>query len=107
MSADDGVFDLGSGVAYRKFQWAPERDINPQYEGIEDIPWAGITVIFDHGTDHECEGGVTFDVMKKVSPKGIFWTVDSWDPLTLSPSIQCREHPHHHGFIKEGKWVQA
>jgi hypothetical protein len=37
---------------------------------------------------------------------GARWQVESWEPLTLSPSILCRETGDH-GFIREGKWVQA
>jgi hypothetical protein len=34
------------------------------------------------------------------------WDVLSIDPLTLSPSILCRACGDH-GFIRDGKWVQA
>ena len=34
------------------------------------------------------------------------WTVESDDPLTLSPSILCRACGDH-GFIRNGKWVRA
>jgi hypothetical protein len=34
------------------------------------------------------------------------WIVESRDPLTLSPSIQCRTCGHH-GFIRNGRWVPA
>lgn len=34
------------------------------------------------------------------------WDVISEDPLTLSPSILCRRCGNH-GFIREGKWVEA
>jgi hypothetical protein len=33
------------------------------------------------------------------------WTMTSKDPLTLSPSFLC--HCGHHGFIREGRWVQV
>lgn len=32
------------------------------------------------------------------------WTVESWDPLTLSPSILCRTCGLH-GYIRGGKWI--
>lgn len=99
--------DLGHGVSYSKFQWSPDRDLNPQYEGIPDIEWAGITVYFESGTDNECAGGVTFDSMAAAGHKGPMWKVESYDPLTLSPSIACRTHSHHHGFIQSGRWVPA
>lgn len=39
------------------------------------------------------------------------WTIEAgeaglWEGLTLSPSIQCHNCPHH-GWIREGKWVDA
>ena len=34
------------------------------------------------------------------------WTVECLDPLTLSPSILCRDCGHH-GFVKAGKWIPA
>jgi len=33
------------------------------------------------------------------------WQLASKEPLTLSPSFLC--HCGHHGFIRDGKWVQA
>jgi hypothetical protein len=32
------------------------------------------------------------------------WDVESEDPLTLSPSIQCRDCSNH-GYVKQGRWV--
>lgn len=34
------------------------------------------------------------------------WEVENDEPLTLSPSIECRACGDH-GFIKNGKWVRA
>lgn len=34
------------------------------------------------------------------------WTMESEDPITLSPSIACRTCGAH-GWIREGKWVDA
>lgn len=39
------------------------------------------------------------------SPKLSLWTLEKREPLTLSPSFRC--HCGHHGFIREGKWVEA
>lgn len=44
---------------------------------------------------------------------GTAWRVDSWEPLTLSPSVQHNvlgqkdNCPLGHGFIKNGVWVMA
>jgi hypothetical protein len=34
------------------------------------------------------------------------WTIESAKPLTLTPSILCRTCGKH-GYIREGKWVNA
>jgi len=51
-------------------------------------------------------GGILFDLPEleipfKGRPK---WKVNSWEPLDLSPSIQCSCGDH--GFIKQGKWTK-
>ena len=51
-----------------------------------------------------CGGGVLFST----APAGMTggrWTVESWEPLTLSPSLLC--HCGDHGFIRDGQWVVA
>jgi Family of unknown function (DUF6527) len=38
------------------------------------------------------------------------WQVESWEPLTISPSVLCsldKGGCGAHGFIREGKWVPA
>lgn len=34
------------------------------------------------------------------------WTVQQWNPPTLSPSVLCT-FCGNHGFIRDGKWVPA
>jgi len=34
------------------------------------------------------------------------WQVESWDPLTISPSILCLTCGDH-GFVRLGRWVRA
>lgn len=53
----------------------------------------------------ECSGSVTFDVPEAEGLKGPRWTVESWEPLTISPSILCS--CGWHGFIRGGRWVPA
>ena len=55
----------------------------------------------------ECEGYITFEGGAWANefqdiPK---WKVESWEPLTLSPSLLCRCGDH--GWIREGRWVRA
>ena len=71
-----------------------------------------------------CEGCITFDGewQRKNNATGNYptplWTVECWEPLTVSPSILCKapvydaEGKHtgtcdDHGFIRQGKWVKA
>ena len=92
--------ELGSGFTARFYQWAPDRELNPQYEGIPDAPHAGIILTCRHGT----EGAVMF--AGRVPGEQHAWTVESEDPLTLSPSI-LRTECGCHGFIRQGRWVDA
>ena len=94
-------FDLGGGFSYRFYQWAPERDLNPQYADVPDVEHAGIILTCRHGTD----GGVPF----KVPDHRLFtdgWDVISEQPLELAPSI-LRTECGCHGFIRAGEWVDA
>lgn len=53
-----------------------------------------------------CGGFVTFDTPEArevTTPQAPKWTVESWAPLTLSPSLLCRICGHH-GFIRQDRW---
>jgi hypothetical protein len=100
---------LGHGHFYRFFGWHPEHDINPQYEGIPDIEIAG--AIVDHPRPDgkgECSAGIMFEVPghEVFGDLKHRWQVNSFDPLTVSPSLLCRACGDH-GFIREGKWIPA
>lgn len=60
----------------------------------------GAIVLHRQANGHFCPGTVWFRPGTRPS-----WTVESWDPLTISPSLLC--HCGDHGFIREGKWVRA
>lgn len=118
------TIDIGHGVTIHAFGWKPDRELNPQYDGIPDIEWAGI--IIDHpfgpGPTEEryrglynmnsqmgqCSSAVTFDseTMRRVNLNGPRWTVESFYPLTISPSVLCCACGYH-GFIRQGLWVPA
>ena len=57
----------------------------------------GALVYHEKPTGEPCLGTIVF------GPEG--WTVERWQPLTISPSILCSCGDH--GFIREGKWVKA
>jgi hypothetical protein len=51
-------------------------------------------------------GAIVFDLPERPAADGQGWTVQSWDPLTVSPSLLqpgCGDH----GFIRGGKWQRA
>lgn len=53
-------------------------------------------------------GGVLFDLpgVREAFAERSVWTVQSWEPLTLSPSLRCTVCGEH-GFIRGGRWVPA
>ena len=100
--------DLDHGHKMRWISWSPDRELNPQYDGIPDVEKFG--AIIDHlkPDGSACSGAITFDgeVQRQLDPDRPRWTVDSWDPPTFSPSVLCRLCGDH-GFVREGKWVPA
>lgn len=96
------TMDFGSGYSGRWIGWHPDRDLNPQYKGIPDLERSVLLLMCPHG-----DGGVPVHPPKY---NHVFrqdsWTVESLEPLTLSPSI-LRLECGCHGFIREGKWVPA
>jgi hypothetical protein len=105
----DSFTDLGSGYSMKYMQWSPDRKLNPQYEGIPDVPKYGIIVRCPHentGLESGGGGSVIFhgEVADLIDGDRAKWVVESWDPLTLSPSILMKLCGCH-GWIKEGRWV--
>jgi len=106
MSAEP--IDLGAGHLLRFVHWAPDRDLNPQYDGLPDVDRWGAILAHPHPvTGNECEGSLTFDgpVQRQLEPARPKWQVESWEPLTISPSVLCACGDH--GFIRQGRWVTA
>ena len=85
--------DIGHGVTIR-FVNAPD---DTESGLIEEHPSDGKT------ESGRCSGVVLW---KHDDPNRPTWTLESRDPLTLSPSIQCRTCGHH-GYIREGRWIPA
>jgi hypothetical protein len=57
-------------------------------------------------TGEPCSGSVPVDPTYPGFGPRPMWTVVSEDPLTLTPSLQCRACGDH-GFVTNGKWVPA
>ena len=102
--------DLGGGVFASFTKWSPDRDLNPQYDGIPDIEKCGLFYIHPRPDGNGyCVGGIHFDgeIHRKVFLEDRSrWQVESFEPLTISPSLLCKSC-NSHGFIKQGKWVKA
>lgn len=98
--------ELGDGHTLQFTGYEPDRELNP--EAKDDDRFGAIIAHFRADNGEECCGAIMFDghVQRTVRPEGPFWKVESLDPLTLSPSILCRQCGDH-GFIRQGKWVGA
>lgn len=100
--------DLGDGHTAEWEGWHPDRELNPHLVGIPDVEKWGLTIYHKNPSGQDCAGFVTLDgeVQRRVEPSRTNrWTVESWDPLTLNPSVLCSCGDH--GFIREGRWVCA
>ncbi len=100
--------DLGHGHTLRFTSWAPDRALNPHRAHLPDVDRIGAIIAHPRPDNGEpCEGSCLFegDVAREVFPDKPRWTVESWEPLTLSPSVQCDCGDH--GFVKNGRWVPA
>lgn len=55
-----------------------------------------------------CFGGIYFDIpaARAAGHQGGAWTVNTWTPLDVSPSLLCCTCGHH-GFIRQGTWIPA
>lgn len=100
--------DIGHGVSISYFGWYPDRKLNPQYEDLPDVDRYGVLIDHTAPDGKGCSGFATFDTesSRRLNPESPKWTVESEDPLTISPSVLCRRCGHH-GFIREGRWVPA
>jgi hypothetical protein len=88
----ENIVELGGGYRYC-FTQAPDGTQN-----------AGM--LFEHprpDNEQPCAGALDFEPHGR---PGQQWSVTSWEPLTLSPSIHCRACGRH-GYIRNGCWVEA
>lgn len=109
MSAPE--MDLGYGHTLRFMSWAPD-DLPPNRERygypLPNVKRAGALITHPRkdGQPGECLSGISFD-LPETRPhfaERAMWQVESWEPLTLSPSLLCRVCGDH-GFIRHGRWV--
>jgi hypothetical protein len=102
------AIDLGHDHHLRFFCWAPDRDLNPQWVDYPDVPKAGALVRHPDAHGGTCESAINFDLpeTRHLFQAQHVWQVQSWEPLTVSPSLLCKRCGDH-GFIRGGKWVVA
>jgi hypothetical protein len=105
--------DLGHGHFLRYFRWEP--DDLPENRAQYGVPLpcvekAGAQVSHAKPDGSECFSGIYFDLPELRKHWGNddrhYWQVQSWEPLTVSPSLLCTRCGDH-GFIRDGKWVPA
>ncbi|HKO22519.1 MAG TPA: hypothetical protein VJX91_07675 [Candidatus Eisenbacteria bacterium] len=81
--------------------------------GVPYYAKCGAIVMHRRADGTLCEGSIMFDLqgLREVFTHRAFWTVDKWDPLTLSPSLLCKallaggSECGDHGYIREGRWA--
>lgn len=119
--APEHAINLGSDHSYVFTCWEPDRELNPQYEGLPDVErWGAIVFHRNPRTGRPCSGAVTFDgpVQQRLEPDRGRWQVISEEPLHIEPSVLCRfvESVEHggdglecgdHGFIRGGRWIET
>lgn len=103
------AISLGDGHVLRFFRWAPD-DLPENREcygfPLPVIEKAGATIKHPNSkTGEPCLGVIHFDIPSLPVPIDHKWKVESWEPLTLLPSILCSCGDH--GFIRNGKWEKA
>lgn len=90
---------IGHGVHIRRYTRKRDKDGR--------LTWAGILLAHRHADGRICEGAVAFDLpVNRDGHTRPRWTVDSFEPLTLRPSIQDPECGLH-GHIRSGRWEPA
>lgn len=97
---------LGDDHFAEFYGWYPDRNLNPQYAAFPDADRIG--VIYYHKRPDNgkwCSGAIMFSTAP-APLTGLRWTLESLDPLTVSPSLLCQRCGDH-GFIRNGKWVRA
>lgn len=93
---EEADIDLGNGVvaAYTRYSWHDRAGLIEWHRDTQTGDW--------------CCGAVLFDLegVHVLFPECALWTVVSFEPLTITPSILCRICGHH-GWITDGRWVNA
>jgi hypothetical protein len=101
MSAETEYVDIGGGhsIKFVKYEGDPHAGLNDKHKRPDNgepcmgfITFAGSTWAKEFTKDGVCSIEV--------------WDVQSFNPLTMSPSLLCLACGDH-GFIENGKWRKA
>jgi hypothetical protein len=93
--------DLGHDHSLQFAAFAPGAD-----SGLPEVERYGAHVYHRTPEGRDCVGFIVFDGLPpEIATGGPTWTVESWEPLTVSPSLLCSCGDH--GFIRNGRWVAA
>ena len=103
-------FEFFSGSADAFPELFPERTY--EFEGKRYV-LVGIIEYHPKPDDSEC--GVAVNFSRPLNPSATeaarpVWSVESLEPLTISPSVLCSPDKGgcgSHGFIRDGRWVAA
>lgn len=111
------VIDLGMShyaLGHTRYYADPE-DGGPPTDAPQRTVIVGYNILHPHGpnpndgayrdADGWCDGGITLDMPEAEGLGGARWTLVSYEPLHVDPSILCGcgDHGHIHG----GAWVPA
>jgi len=108
----DHIIVLGDEHYARYTAWAPDRELNPQYDGVPDVDRYGMMIAHMTLEGRLCMSAITFDgpVQRELDRerRRPMWQVHSLirGHEHLEPSLLCRACGDH-GWIREGKWVRA
>lgn len=102
---DREYVDIGHDHAIKFASWSPDRELNPQFAHVPDIPRICVLVKHQKPDGTPCHSAAYLDLpgMREIHT-GAVWQVVSMDPLHLEPSLLCMSCGDH-GFIRGDQWV--
>jgi len=103
--------DLGDGHTLSWVGWHPDDlPANRERFGVPlpSLERMGASIAHKKPDGSDCWGHIYFNLpeVRAHFPASNIWQVESWEPLTISPSVLCMLCGDH-GFIRGGRWVRA
>lgn len=101
--------DLGLDHVLEFYSWSPDMalaDNASRYAAIAHllpVDKYGAFVHHKKADGSSCSGSIVFDSEAARFNGREGWQVESWEPLTVSPSLLCSCGDH--GYIRNGVWV--